>query len=182
MHADLAVFRHLYGASGLWLWAMAALTIVGSGWALIPIAALTAFERTREHALRLIALLVGVAVTVFSIKMLVGRARPCGSLAHVHALVFSAPHDPSFPSGHAAGAFAVAAFVAFEARVHPFAKIALFVIAAGIAISRVVLGVHFPSDIVAGAILGTLSSAVYFATRRSFARKERNEARTAGIL
>jgi len=179
---DLAIFHHLYGGSRLWLDVMAALTVVGSGWAMLPIAMLTAFERTRDHALRLIAVLLGVAITVFSLKMIVGRVRPCGSLAHVHALVFSTPHDPSFPSGHAAGAFAVAAFVAFEARVHPVAKGALFVIAAGIAISRVALGVHFPSDILAGAILGTLSSAVYSATRRSYARKLRNEARTAGIL
>lgn len=179
---DLAIFHHLYGGCRLWLWAMAALTIVGSGWTMIPIALLTAFERTRGPALRLVGVLMGVAVAVFSLKMIVGRARPCGSLAHVHALVFSAPHDPSFPSGHAAGAFAVAAFVALEARVHPLAKVALFVIAAGIAISRVALGVHFPSDILAGAVLGTLSSAVYSATRKAYARKLRNEVQPTGIL
>ena len=116
--------------------------------------------------MRLTALLVGVAVAVFSLKALVGRARPCGSLAHVHALVFGTPHDPSFPSGHAAGAFAVAAFVAFESRAHPVAKVALFVIAAGIALSRVVLGVHFPSDVVAGAALGVVSALVATRVRR----------------
>lgn len=163
---DLAVFHRLYGGTGAWLWIMAALTVVGSGWTMIPIASLAAFDKTRAHAVRLTALLVGVAALVFSLKALVGRARPCGSLAHVHALVFGAPHDPSFPSGHAAGAFAVAAFVAFESRAHPMAKVALFVIAAGIALSRVVLGVHFPSDVAAGAALGVASALVATRVRR----------------
>ena len=180
MHADHALFRHLYGGTGPWLWVMAALTVIGSGWAMIPIAMLTAFERTRSHALRLLALLAGVAIAVFALKALVGRARPCGSLAHVHALVFSTPHDPSFPSGHAAGAFAVAAFVAFEARVHPLAKAALFVVAAGIALSRVVLGVHFPSDIAAGAILGTLASLSFSAGHKASARWVRSRDRARG--
>lgn len=158
---DLAAFHRLYGGTGAWLWAMAALTVVGSGWTMLPIAALAAFERTRAHALRLVGLLALVAVLVFSLKALFGRARPCASLAHVHALVFGAPHDPSFPSGHAAGAFAVAAFVAFESRAHPLLKIALFVVAAGIATSRVVLGVHFPSDVLAGAVLGVVTSAAF---------------------
>jgi undecaprenyl-diphosphatase len=174
---DLALFHRLYGGTGAWLFVMAALTIVGSGWTMIPIAALAAFDRTRAHALRLVALLAGVAVLVFSLKALVGRARPCACLAHVHALVFATPHDPSFPSGHAAGAFTVAAFVAFEARVHPAAKVALFVIAAGIALSRVVLGVHFPSDIAAGALLGVVVAAGYSAVRRALSDSSRRSGR-----
>ena len=181
LHVDLAIFHRLYGGSPAWLWTMAALTVVGSGWTLIPIAALAAFERTRAHALRLVALLAGVAVVVFGVKALVGRVRPCGSLAHVHALVFGTPHDPSFPSGHAAGAFAVAVFVALEARVHPLWKIALFAVATGIAISRVALGVHFPSDIAAGAILGTVASLSYSIGRRSFSKGKWNEAEQGSI-
>jgi len=151
---DIELFRRIYGAHGAWLWTMSALTIVGSGWAMIPIASLAAFEKTRAHALRLVGVLVVVSLVVVAIKLAVGRVRPCGSLSDVHALVFAAPTDPSFPSGHAAGAFAVAAFVAFEARVHAIAKLALFVVAAAIGLSRVVLGVHFPTDVVAGALLG----------------------------
>lgn len=174
MHADVALFYDLYGGRGLWLWTMVGLSFIGSGWTMIPIAMLAAFERSRAQALRLVGLLVGVAAVDFTLKAIVGRVRPCGSLAHVHALVFSTPHDPSFPSGHAAGAFAVAAFVAFEVRVHPLAKIGLFVVAAGVAVSRVVLGFHFPSDIAAGAILGTFASLTYSATRKALAKKKWN--------
>lgn len=176
MRLDLELFRWLYGGPHLWLGVMSALTIVGSGWTMIPIASLAAFKRTRQSALHLLTLLLFLAIAVFSIKFLVGRARPCTSLAEVHALVFRAPTDPSFPSGHAAGAFAVAAFVAFEARVHPFAKIALFVIAIGIALSRVALGVHFPSDVLAGALLGTVAVWIHVRVRRSVSKGKANEA------
>lgn len=182
MRLDLELFRWLYGGPHLWLGIMSVLTVVGSGWTVIPIASLAAFKRTREHALRLVGLLLFVALAVFSIKFLVGRARPCTSLAQVHALVFSAPTDPSFPSGHAAGAFAVAAFVTFEARVHPFAKIALFVIAAGIAMSRVALGVHFPSDVLAGALLGTVAALSFSIVRRSFAKRKWNDEKAPSIF
>jgi undecaprenyl-diphosphatase len=183
MPVDMQLFRWLYGPhSHLWLATMSALTIVGSGWTMIPIASLAAFKTTREHAVRLILLLASVAIAVFSIKFLVGRARPCTSLAEVHALVFHAPTDPSFPSGHAAGAFAVAAFVTFEARVHPLAKIALFVIAAGIGLSRIVLGVHFPSDVLAGALLGTVAALLHSAWRKSFAKRKWNAKDAQSIL
>ncbi len=161
---------------------MSALTIVGSGWTMIPIASLVAFRRTREHALRLVGLLVLVAIAVFSIKFMVGRARPCTSLAEVHALVFRAPTDPSFPSGHAAGAFAVAAFVAFEAEIHRVFKIALFIVAIGIALSRVALGVHFPSDVLAGATLGTVAALIHARARKSVAKGKSNEAEAPTML
>jgi undecaprenyl-diphosphatase len=182
MHLDLELFRRLYGGPHLWLGVMSVLTVVGSGWTMIPIASLAAFKRTREHALRLVGLLVFVGIAVFSIKFLVGRARPCTSLAEVHALVFSTPTDPSFPSGHAAGAFAVAAFVALEARVHRAAKIALFIVAIGIALSRVALGVHFPSDVLAGATLGCVAAWIHVRVRKSVAKGKSNEAEPATML
>jgi len=60
--------------------------------------------------------------------------------------------DVSLPSGHAATSFAAAVALAHyvPARVAPL----LFVLAALIAWSRVYVGVHYPSDIVAGALLG----------------------------
>lgn len=174
MHLDVELFRRIYGAQGAWLWTMSALTVVGSGWTMIPIATLGAFERTRALALRLLGVLALVAIAVFSLKLAFGRARPCACLSDVHALVFSAPTDPSFPSGHAAGAFAVAAFVAFEVRVHYGVKAALFVVAAGIALSRIVLGVHFPSDVLAGAALGVAITALWTARGRGWGARRQS--------
>ncbi len=168
---DDALFHRVYGAEGLWLWLMAALTVIGSGWSMLPIAVAGAHPKLRAHVVRLVAVLVVVAIAVFSLKALFGRSRPC-MVADVHALVFATPTDPSFPSGHAAGAFALAAYVALEARVHVVVKVALFVIAAGIALSRVVLGVHFPSDVLAGALLGCL---IALGVRRALAKKSVRE-------
>lgn len=60
-------------------------------------------------------------------------------------------HDSSFPSGHSANAFMVAALFARRFRRKQFA---LYGLAAGVALSRIYLGVHYPSDVLAGAFLG----------------------------
>jgi undecaprenyl-diphosphatase len=59
----------------------------------------------------------------------------------------------SFPSGHAATSFAGAALLS---RFLPGRWPVLFLLAVGIAFSRVYVGVHYPADVVGGAILGTL--------------------------
>lgn len=83
--------------------------------------------------------------------------RPRPSVAHPFATnLFAAPStDPSFPSDHAAAAFAIAvAVLAFSRR----AGIVFLAAATVIAVSRVVLGLHYPGDVLAGAVVGTLSA------------------------
>lgn len=60
----------------------------------------------------------------------------------------------SFPSGHTAAAFTLAVIVSHE---HPKIRIPLYIAAAGTAFSRVYLGRHYPSDVLAGAVIGTLA-------------------------
>jgi len=72
----------------------------------------------------------------------------------------------SFPSGHATTAFALAAVIGF---VSPRWYVPGLLLAAAIAVSRVALGVHYTSDVIAGAILGLLGAHVVrliFASRR----------------
>jgi undecaprenyl-diphosphatase len=83
-------------------------------------------------------------------------ARPRPYAAHADATLFSAPsHDPSFPSDHASAAFAIGGAVLLYDRVVG----AVFLAAATlVATGRVVTGVHYPADVVAGALVGTAAA------------------------
>jgi undecaprenyl-diphosphatase len=107
--------------------------------------------RLRFRAGALLATLAGTSAVVATIKTLAGRVRPYQALTLAQHVPFEQPTDPSFPSGHAAGSFAFAAFIGASNR---RAGLALAGLASLIALSRVALGVHYPSDVAAGALLG----------------------------
>ncbi len=177
---DVRALLALYGGAphGLLFAPMLALTIVGGGWASVLLVPLLLHVRTRAFALPL-ALAVGTqAFLVWAIKAIVGRARPWIALGL--PAPFGAPHDGSFPSGHAAGNFCVAAFLAVAlpaiwphapARARALTAV-VAVYAALVATSRVYLGAHFPSDVLGGAVLGVLvggGAGVLYVRRRTSA-------------
>ena len=90
----------------------------------------------------------GVLVTI--LKELFDRARP--PLAGIDA-VGVIPSSASFPSGHSATAFAAAVAVGLF---YPRLRRPLLALAAVVALSRVYLGVHYASDVLAGSLLGVL--------------------------
>lgn len=84
------------------------------------------------------------------LKKLFKRQRPCDLLTNFSAHV--TPSDKfSLPSGHTAAAFLMASLIAFF---YPSVTVLVYTWAATIGLSRVMLGVHYPSDIFAGAALG----------------------------
>jgi undecaprenyl-diphosphatase len=85
-----------------------------------------------------------------ALKSAIHRPRPSTRFAEPHPLV-SAPHTASFPSGHATIAFACAGVLAWLV---PRGAPAFFLLAAAIAWSRVYVGVHYPLDVLGGAVLG----------------------------
>jgi undecaprenyl-diphosphatase len=78
------------------------------------------------------------------------RKRPCHLEAHCWAHVLP-PDQFSFPSGHSMSAFAIAIPLCIF---YPELQAALLVLSVSIAVSRVILGMHFVSDVVVGSLLG----------------------------
>jgi undecaprenyl-diphosphatase len=101
------------------------------------------------------------------IRYAIGRDRPPIDYPDPVPLV-RLPDNPSFPSGHAATSFAAAALLSW---LTPLPKVALFVLAGLIAFSRVYVGVHYPLDVIGGALLGL---AVATALRRLVEARRRS--------
>ena len=102
----------------------------------------------------------GLALAVGKvISELVDRARPFVQDPHGVHLFASHTADPGFPSDHATGAFAVA--MAIWLRNRRWGTVALLA-AALLSVGRVAIGVHFPSDVVAGAALGCGAALLLF--------------------
>jgi membrane-associated phospholipid phosphatase len=134
--------------------------------------AVRAFSKTGEHAALWLALgaagalvdrprrdrwtrattrVAGAYVLNTAIKLVVRRRRP--NLDGLPALI-GTPTQLSFPSAHASSSFAAArGFAPLLGR-----KRYIYPVATGMAASRVYLGVHYPSDILAGALLGTITA------------------------
>jgi membrane-associated phospholipid phosphatase len=85
------------------------------------------------------------------LKDVFDRPRPSPVDPNIHPLI-RVPSSAAMPSGHAAGAFAAAVAVGL---VHPRLRWPLVVLAALVALSRLWLGVHYLSDVLVGAALGT---------------------------
>jgi undecaprenyl-diphosphatase len=170
---DVRVFLYLHTtfSQGGWLALMGVLTVLGSGWGALMIVPLFASPRTRPFAASLTGVLAITSIVVFVLKAIVQRKRPYLVVPGVHPRIFEAPTDFSFPSGHAAGSFAFAMFVAVvlvrHAIYQPKKKkrrillsVVAMIAALGVAMSRCVLGVHFPLDVLVGALLGSAFGAL----------------------
>src|SRR4051794_5663305 len=94
----------------------------------------------------------GIGIVLFrQIKKRTGRRRPSVFAPHCWATL-QPPDQFSFPSGHTITAFAVAVSLS---RFYPELAIGLIFCALSVAASRILLGMHFLSDVVAGATIGT---------------------------
>jgi len=106
----------------------------------------------RQGILLLCGLAAGVLVGNVFLKNFVARPRPCWLDSSVRLLIAN-PTDYSFPSGHTLSSVIGATILTKTDRRFGYAAIPL---AALIAFSRLYLYVHFPSDVLAAAVLGVL--------------------------
>lgn len=93
-------------------------------------------------------------VIVHSLKRLLSRERPYNILEQLNTFGINLK-DYSFPSGHTAASFSIATTIALNI---PKVSIVVFLLAIIVAISRIYLGVHYPTDVAAGIIIGFLTS------------------------
>jgi undecaprenyl-diphosphatase len=111
---------------------------------------------TRRAALRGLIAIAGASASANGIfKPMVPRRRPPADELPLGRRLVRRPGSSSFPSGHAASAAAFATAVAME---DPLVAVAVAPVAAAVAYSRVHVGVHWGSDVVAGAAVGICSA------------------------
>jgi undecaprenyl-diphosphatase len=155
------------------MWAVSAAAEGGVVW--LALGALLAVTR-RLPVRGLLALVLGVVIAFVAVdgalKPIVKRVRPyTDNLSYV--VLGDRPNTASFPSGHAANAFAAASVLTTFV---PAGSIAWWSLAAVVCYSRVYLGVHYPADVVAGALVGLLSAMAAMAAVRRIAHRRRGRA------
>lgn len=158
---DVAGTSPLFDAVGIFFAEMAIFILV-----LIVVAI-----KGKGHRIRLIlesALASGLALGInFVIGLLSFRYRPFMVHEQVHLLIEKSGLEKSFPSDHTAIAFALATILFLHNRRW---GIVAYVIALLIGVGRIYVGVHYPTDILGGIVVGLLSGvAVYFIGRRLIA-------------
>ncbi len=99
-------------------------------------------ETHRETGKLLSSAYIGSGMLTFGLKRLIGRKRPLDETLG----------NPAFPSGHAAIVFSVATVLGYR---YPKLRIPLYIGAGLVGFSRVYLGRHYPTDVIAGAAIGT---------------------------
>jgi undecaprenyl-diphosphatase len=124
----------------------------------IPLIALLIFIVIRER-LKGVLIVVGLGLTILLseamcslvVKEFIDRVRPCHIYAWVRLIEGYCPKSPAFPSSHATNITAGITYLAFFFPRWLFAMVPLALL---VGYSRVYLGVHYPLDVVGGAILG----------------------------
>jgi undecaprenyl-diphosphatase len=130
------------------------ITHLGSHFATVLFIILSWILTKKRKVLGRLALLYGIqSAILYGLKFLIQRQRPLYFLEMASKLSKGPGEilDPSFPSGHAVYAFMMATLLAHW---FPRFQIIFFLLAGFIGWTRIYLGVHYPTDVVVGALLG----------------------------
>jgi undecaprenyl-diphosphatase len=129
----------------------------GLVWLVLGLVVALVWRRVMPFALVVLAVAAADGLATL-LKVAIGGTRPSdkGSLVTI-------PHSHSFPSGHTAVAFAAAVVLSWLV---PRAAPAFFVLALAIGYSRIYIGVHWPLDVVGGAVIGVVTALLLLAVAR----------------
>lgn len=128
---------------------------MGIGWAGLGIGGALVQPDRRQLWLRAATAAPVAILANYSVKLTIGRQRP---LIDDHPPLGRAPSKLSFPSAHSTSAVAAATVLG---RVAPGARPAFYGLAGAICLGRPYLGMHYPSDVLAGALLGAVIGRAY---------------------
>jgi undecaprenyl-diphosphatase len=151
---------------------MEAVTFLGSGWVLIGIAVWVTlalfFAGRRDRALPMIIAMAGGELLLWTLKVHFHRPRPEPFFGE------AIPETYSFPSGHALLSYCCYGTIAVMADAHRvLARVAAAVLILAIGFSRIYLGVHYPTDVIAGYLVATAWMGVVAVICRLLANIER---------
>lgn len=163
MNLDWIILNKIQGAmsSGFMDMIMPKITLLGSAgiiWIIIGVALLISKKHRRIGFLVLIGLLLELIIGNGILKNLVARPRPCW-LNHDFKLLVTMPKDYSFPSGHTFASVIATTILVLYRKEWGWFLLPLTVV---IAFSRLYLYVHFPSDVLAGAVLGVIIGCITY--------------------
>lgn len=126
---------------------------LGACWIFIGLVLLFIKKYRRAGILMLVAMMLGALLGEGILKNLVCRPRPFQYVSMDLHLLIPPPSGYSFPSGHTCASFAAATALFLQ---HRKEGALAYILAVLIGFSRIFLFVHYPSDVLAGAVLGTL--------------------------
>ena len=155
----LWIQENLRGAmDGLWIF----ITKLGNGggfWIALGVALLL-FNKTRKVGITvLVALIINGLMTNLTLKDLFARPRPFNVNPELLTLI-KKPHSFSFPSGHTSVSFSGALVLLYM--MPKKVGVPAMVLAALIGISRMYVGVHYPTDVLGGIVVGLIASAAAY--------------------
>lgn len=128
-------------------------------WIVLSVILLFPKKTRRAGILSIVALIGSLCITNFWLKNYVARVRPYEVINGLNCLVEKAS-DWSFPSGHSSAAFASAVAI-YKSRPKRLG-VPCMILAFAIALSRLYVGIHYPTDVICGMLIGTLIGLIVF--------------------
>jgi undecaprenyl-diphosphatase len=113
-------------------------------------------------------------ILTFGTKMIVNRKRPLEALSHVYTKGMPALDVYSFPSGHTSTTFSIATMFALRYPKYPQIYAPMYAYALIVAYGRPYFGMHYPSDLLVGAIYGAGSSVLIYSLRKELFKFKNN--------